>query len=254
MQGGIDEACEAVEAVAAGKGRAAIRRMLIAELKSRDVDTPPPEVVDLLVEQIAAGSYQAGKPFTSVRYSGLSRLPFVRKYINKLFGPTAEEFESLFSAGGMITHGVLRVTDHVADDWPTMPRLFPHPPGRELYAPAPADVPPPARLLLDPDVHERMPEIFDPPPPPPRLPGMPPPTGADLILVWLEDDNGTVTVCCAPGRLGILAAEDAEAYLPLVRSVHAQGKVVATTADVRRTAHDPLAATIRVIPHRSEPA
>lgn len=256
MRDSIDDACLAVQAAAAGKGKAAIRRMLIAELESRDACLPPPLVIDIFVDQIATGTYEAGKPFAfiSAGRSGLARLPFVQKCINKLFAPKTAELESLFSAGGYIGHGVVRVTEHVASHWPLMSRLVPGPPGRELYAPAPSEVPPPARLLPDPEVRDRIPELFDPLAHPPRLPGMPPPTGADLILVWLDDDAGTVAVCCEPGRIGTLAADDTQAYLPLVRAAQIQGKAVAATADICLTAHDLLPATVRVIPGSSSPA
>jgi hypothetical protein len=54
-----------------------------------------------------------------------------------------------------------------------------------------------------------------------------------------------------PGRLGVLNAEDAEAYLPLVRSAQAQGKVVAVTADIGVTARGLPPAAVRVVAARS---
>ena len=56
MQDPIGEACEAVQAAAAGKDEAAIRWMLTAELRSREVDLLP-GLFDVLVKQIAAGTY-----------------------------------------------------------------------------------------------------------------------------------------------------------------------------------------------------
>jgi hypothetical protein len=79
---------------------------------------------------------------------------------------------------------------------------------------------------------------------------MPSPEGADLVFVWLEDGGGAVAVCCQPGRIGLLDAEDAEAYLPLVRTAHAQDKVVAATADIRVDAPGSLPVTVRVVPNR----
>jgi hypothetical protein len=106
-------------------------------------------------------------------------------------------------------------------------------------------VPPPARLIPDPDLRERMPELFEAPPPPPRWPGMPAAEEAELVFVWLEDSGGAVAVCHQPGRIGVLDAADAGAYLPLVRFAHARDMVVAATAGIRVTA--------RGVPDRSAP-
>ena len=95
-----------------------------------------------------------------------------------------------------------------------------------------------------------MPDLFEPPPPLPPPPGPPSPDGADLVFVWLEHRGGTVAVSCPPGRIGILDAGDAEAYLPLVRIATARGQVLAATADVSITARDLLPATVRVVPNR----
>lgn len=65
MQEGIREACEAVQAAAPGKDKAAIRLMLAAELQSREVFLTP-ELVDVLAERIAAGTYVPGEPVFSV--------------------------------------------------------------------------------------------------------------------------------------------------------------------------------------------
>jgi hypothetical protein len=110
-------------------------------------------------------------------------------------------------------------------------------------------VPRPARLIPDPDLRERIPELFEAPPPPPKWVGMPPPTEAELVFAWLDESGGTVAVCCPPGRIGVL---NAEAYLPLVRSAQAQGKVVAVTADIGVTARGLLPAAVRVIADRSD--
>ncbi len=124
---------------------------------------------------------------------------------------------------------------------------LPHPRGRGLYAPPPDQVPPPARLLPDPDLRTRMPEVFEGPPP---LPMPPPPDtapdDADLVFVWLEDNDGAVAVWCAPGRIGVLKAGEADAYLPLVRAAAAQDQVVAATSDISRT----TPAAVRVVPNR----
>jgi hypothetical protein len=247
MQDSIGEACQAVQAAAAGKGKAAIRRMLTAEFRARGVDLPPP-LFDVAVKQIAAGTYTPGEPLVSVHHSGLLRVPFVRKAIGHALGPTLEAHVS----AGMMDHGVVRVTEHLADAWPVVSRTCPHPPGRDLYAAAPDEVPPPARLIPDPDVRERMPELFE-APPPLRMPGLPSAEEAELVFVWLEDSGGAVAVCHQPGRIGVLDAADAGAYLPLVRAAHAQDKVVAATADIRVTARGLLPATVRVVPDRSGP-
>ncbi|HET9971303.1 MAG TPA: hypothetical protein VFQ68_23915 [Streptosporangiaceae bacterium] len=249
MQDILDEACEAVQAAAAGKSRAAIRRMLMAEFRARDVSLPPP-LFDVAVKQIAAGTYVSGEPLVSVRRSGLLSLPFIGKAIGRRLEPALEALREHIAEEG-VEHGVARVTEHVADAWPVVSGTLPRPPGRDLFAPAPEDVPPPARLIPDPDLRERIPELFEAPPPPPKWTGMPPSAEAELVFAWLEESGGTVAVCCQPGRIGILDAGDAEAYLPLVRSAHAQGKVVAATADIRVTAGGLLPATVRVVPDRS---
>jgi len=74
-----------------------------------------------------------------------------------------------------------------------------------------------------------------------------------LVFVWLEDSGGAVAVCRQPGRIGVLDAADAGAYLPLVRAAQAQDKVVAATAGIRVTARGLLPATVRVVPDRSGP-
>ena len=145
---------------------------------------------------------------------------------------------------------MVRVTGHVADAWQLLSGTLPHPPGRDLLAPVLEDVPLPARLIPDPDLRERIPELFE-APPPPKWVGMPPQAEAELVFAWLDESGGTVAVCCPPGRLGVLNAEDAEAYLPLVRSAQAQGKVVAVTADIDVTARGLLPAAVRVVADRS---
>jgi hypothetical protein len=250
MQDAIDEACEAVQAAAAGKSKAAIRRMLTAEFRARDVSLPLP-LFDVAVNQIAAGTYVPGEPLVSVRRSGLLSLPFIGKAIGRRLEPALEALRENISEEG-IEHGVVRVTEHVADSWPILSGALPRPPGRDLLAPVPEeDVPPPARLIPDPDLRERIPELFEAPPPPPKWVGMPPSAEAELVFAWLDESGGTVAVCCHPGRLGVLNAKDAEAYLPLVRSAQAQGKVVAVTADIGVTARGLLPAAIRVVAARS---
>ena len=69
MRDGIREACEAVQA-AAPKGKTAIRRMLTAEFQARGVFLPP-ELFDVVVKQIAAGTYAPGEPLVSVTRTGL---------------------------------------------------------------------------------------------------------------------------------------------------------------------------------------
>lgn len=242
MQDPINEACEAVQAAAAGKDEAAIRRMLTAELRSREVDLPP-ELFDVLVRQIAAGTYGSGEPIVSVHGTGLLRVPFIRKAVGQLFKPAFEEVARQVSAGLSGQDGV-RVTEQ--EGWPTVTRMHPRPPGRDLYVPAPDEVPLPARLILDPDLRGRMPELFLDPPLAPWPPDKPPPMYA--VSVWLEDSGGTVAVCDKSGRIGILDAEDAEAYLPVLRAAQAQDKVVAAQVEIRSTASGWLPATVRVIP------
>lgn len=246
MQDVIDQACQAIQAAAAGKSKAAARRMLTAEFHARDISLPP-ELFDVAVNQVAAGTYVPGEPLVSVRHSGLLSLPFIRKAIRRRLEPAFEALREHNAEEG-IAHGVTRVTEHVADAWPLVSGGLPHPPGRDLFAPAPGDVPPPARLIPDPDVRERIPELFEVAPPATAWPGMPVAAETEFVFAWLEESGGTVAVCCSPGRLGVLAASDAEPYLPLVRSAHAQGKVVAAMTD---TARGLPSATVRVIPDRS---
>ena len=98
-----------------------------------------------------------------------------------------------------------------------------------------------------------MPELFEAPPPSPRMPGLPSAEEAELVFVWLEDRSGAVAVCHQPGRIGVLDAADAGAYLPLVRAAQAQDKVVAATADIRIAARGLLPATVRVVSDHSGP-
>ncbi len=83
VQDPMGEACEAVQA-AAPKGKAAIRRMLTAEFQARDFSLPP-ELFDVLVNQLAAGTYAPGEPVVSVHRTGLLRVPFIRKAIRQAF-------------------------------------------------------------------------------------------------------------------------------------------------------------------------
>jgi hypothetical protein len=223
--------------------------MLTAEFRARDVCLPSP-LFDVAVNQIAAGTYVPGEPLVSVRRSGLLSLPFIGKAIGRSLEPALEALREHISEEG-IEHGVARVTEHVADAWPIVSGTLPRPPGHDLFAPAPEDVPPPARLIPDPDLRERIPELFEAPPPPPKWFGMPPSADAELVFAWLEESGDTVAVCCQPGRLGVLNAEDAEAYLPLMRSAQAQGKVVAATADIGVTARGLPPGAVRVIADRS---
>ena len=251
MRDPVGEACEAVQAAASGKDKAAIRRMLMAELRSREAPSLPPELLDVAVEKIAAGTYVRGEPLASVscRPAGLLRVPFLGKAIGHFLEPAFEALKQHISEEGLLGHGVQWVTEGLADSWPMASWSCPHPPGRGFYATQAEEAPPPARLVPDPDLRERMPELFKPLPPPPKLPDTAP-IGPEMVFVWLEDSGGTVAVCHKPGRLGVLDAEDAGAYLPLVRAAHAQDKVVAAMADISLSARDLLPATVRVLPER----
>jgi hypothetical protein len=105
MQDTIDEACEAVQAAAAGKSKAAIRRMLTAEFRARDVSLPPP-LFDVAVNQIAAGTYVPGEPLVAVRRSGLLTLPFIGKAIGRRLEPALEALRENIAEEG-IEHGVV---------------------------------------------------------------------------------------------------------------------------------------------------
>jgi hypothetical protein len=250
MWDGISEACDAVQAAAAGKDETEIRRMLTAELRSRDVSLPP-EIFDSLVKKIAAGTRAPGEPLVSVKYGGLLRVPFIRNAVRQMFQ------SALTASGdaGIMKPSVSWVSQDIGDSWWFMSQTLPHPPGRDLYAPAPDEVPPSARLIPDPDLRERIPELFKPLPPPPAPPGWsdaPPVDSADQVFVWLEDSGGTVAVCNQPGRIGILNAEDAEAYLPLVRAADVRDKVVAATADIGRAAVGLSHSTVRIVADRSD--
>ena len=191
----------------------------------------------------ATGTDTPGEPLASVHRTGLLRVPFIRNALHRAFDAALAEH----GPEGVFQPHVVWVSDFVADAWPMISRSLPHPPGRGLYAPPPDQAPPPARLMPDPDLRTRMPEVFAGPPP---LPAPPPPDaspdGADLVFVWLEDDDGTVAVCCAPGRVGVLEAGEAEAYLPLVRAAAARDQVVAATSDISHA----TPATVRVVPNR----
>jgi hypothetical protein len=249
MWDSIREACDAVQAAAAGEDEAAIRRMLEAEFRARDVSLPP-EIFDSLVKRIAAGTRAPGEPLVSVQYGGLLRVPFIRKAIRHMFD------SAVAAAGGvdnLIERHVPWVSKDIGDSWWIMSRTLPHPPGLGLYVTAPDEVPPPARLIPDPDLRERMPDLFEPARPlPPRWSDLGSPDDADQLFVWLEDGDGTVAVFNQPGHIGSLNAEDAQAYLQLVRAARAQDKVVAAMADVGRQAADLSSATVRVVADRSD--
>jgi hypothetical protein len=248
MQDPIGEACKTGQAAAAGQDEAAIRRMLTAELRSREVDLPP-GLLNVIVEQIAAGNYTPGVPILSVRRPGLINVPFIGPSIGHLFRPALQEHARRISPELFEDDGV-GVTEH--DVRSARFRMYPRPPDRDLYAPTPEEVPPPARLIPDADLRERMPELFEDPPLAPGPPGSEPPT-MYAVSVWLEDSGGMVAVCDRPGRLGILDAEDAEAYLPLVRSAHAQDKVVAAQAEFLPTAGGWMPTIVRAVPRPSDP-
>ena len=247
MRDGIREACEAVQAHAAGKEKAAIRRMLTEELRSREVFLPP-DVLDVVVEQIAAGTYVPGEPIVSVHWAGLLRMPFARKALRQMFRPVFDEFDSLLSSEVFGSEG-RRGTGH--DLRSALSRMYPHPPGRGLYAAAPEEVPPPAPLTPDPDLRERMPDLFNLPPSPPGPHGEPPQPWP-VIAAWLEDSGATIAVHEQHGHIGVLNAEDAGAYLPLARAAHAQDEVVPAAAEIR-AAHGLLSATDWVMVRPSGP-
>jgi hypothetical protein len=248
MRDGIREACEAVQAHAAGKDKAAIRRMLTEELRSREVSLPP-DVLEVVVEQIAAGTYVPGEPIVSVHWGGLLRVPFARKALRQMFRPVFDEFDRLLSSEVFRPEGE-KGTGH--DLWSALSQMYPHPPGRGLYAAAPEEVPPPAPLIPDPDLRERIPGLFKLPPSPPGPHGEPPQPWP-VVAAWLEDSGGTIAVYEQHGRIGVLNAEDAEAYLPLARAAHAQDEVVPAAAEIRAV-HGLLSATVWVMARPSDPA
>jgi len=205
------------------------------------------------VKRIASGTRTPGEPFisgsVSVQYVGLLRAPFIRKAIRSIFEAAIGEH----GVDGLIERQLPWVSKDIGDSWWFMSKGLPHPPGRDLYAPAPDEVPPPARLIPDPDLRERMPDLFKPPPSPRRRFGLVymAVERADQLFVWLEDSGGTVVVRNQPGRIGILNAEDAETYLPLVRPAHARDKVVAAMADIGIAAAGLPHSTVSVVPDRS---
>jgi hypothetical protein len=148
MQDPVGEACEAVQAAAAGKDKAAIGRMLTAELRSREAGLPP-GLFDVLVKQIAAGTYAPGEPIVSVRRTGLLRVPFIREAIGHLFRPAFEEAGRQVSAG-LFQHDGVKVTEREA--WPALSRVYPRPqaglePEHVVLAVAQAFQQPPGRRL-----------------------------------------------------------------------------------------------------------
>jgi hypothetical protein len=238
-QDSISEACMVVQAAAAGKSKAEIRRMLTEEFMSRDAPPLTPELVEVAVQRIAAGTYTPGQPLVYVRRSGLLSVAFVRQAIRRAFDKASTEH----GAEQVFPPQVVWTSQAAADAWPLVSKTLPHPPGRVLYAPDPDQVPPPARLLPDPDLRERLPDLFE------------PHSGqADLLFVWLEEleeSEDAVAVCCLLGRIGIVEAADAEAYLPLIRAAAARGEVVAAAAGLCLSARDLRPATVRVVPDRS---
>jgi hypothetical protein len=102
MHDGIDEACAAVQAAAAGKSKAAISRMLAAEFRARDVDLPPP-LFDVAVQRIAAGAHLPGEPLVSVRQSGPLRLPFIGKALRRGLEPALDALREHVSQEGWTT-------------------------------------------------------------------------------------------------------------------------------------------------------
>jgi hypothetical protein len=73
-----------------------------------------------------------------------------------------------------------------------------------------------------------------------------------VVAAWLEDSGGTIAVYEQHGRIGVLNAEDAEAYLPLARAAHAQDEVVPAAAEIRAV-HGLLSATVWVMARPSDP-
>jgi hypothetical protein len=120
--------------------------------------------------------------------------------------------------------------------------------------------PPPAQVILDPDLHDRMPWLFELPPDlppgfPPDMPRMPsgsrharhPRSHRDVSLtVRLADDGSTVVVRHEPSRIGTLSTSDAPAYLPHLNAARSQGKVVAAMANLRVTGRGSPRMTIRL--------
>ncbi len=179
------------------------------------------------MEQIAAGTYVPGEPIVSVRWGGLLRVPFARKALRQVFRPVFDEFESLLSSGT----GHDRTVPDVSA--PAGPR-----PVRRCTGGGAAAA---AWLIPDPDLRERMPDLFSLPPSPPGPHGEPPQPWP-VIAAWL-DDSGAIAVHEQRGRIGVLNAEDAGAYLPLAWAAHAQDEVVLKAAEIR-AAHGLLSATV----------
>jgi hypothetical protein len=244
----FQEACEAVQRSAAGKDVAEIRQMLNGEFRSRDILVPPP-VIGLVATSIAGGSYDAdGQPSFPEEPGWPGRAAgwvFRRLFARRLFGDDPCELPAtLISQAPEMSW--------LAGDVPD--------PGR--YVPAPGDSPAPAQVILDPDLRDRMPWLFELPPevPPDFPPGMPRmPSGSrharhsrsrqDVsLMVQLEDDGSTVAVRHEPGRIGTLSTRDAPVYLPHLHAARSQGKMVAAMATLRITGRDSPRIIIRLGP------
>jgi hypothetical protein len=130
-------------------------------------------------------------------------------------------------------------------------------PGR--YVPGPGNSPPPAQLILDPGLEDRMPWLFDLPPdaPPPGLipawlpsgeqHARPPRSHQEMSIdVLLEEEGGAVVVRHGPGRVGTLSGTDAPAYLPHLNAARSQRKAVTAVATLHVTGSGSPRFTVRL--------
>jgi hypothetical protein len=236
----FQEACEAVQRSAAGKDATQIRHMLTDEFRSRDIPVPPP-VTGLIAASIASGSHDAddeppfpGEPSWPGRAAGwVFRRLAGDDLTTKLISESPE----------------LSWLAELSGDAPD--------PGR--YVPGPGTSPPPAQVILDPGLGDRMPWLFE---LPPLLPDFPPDTPRMRsglrharhprshrevsLTVRLEEDGDTVIVRHEPGRVGTLSANDTAAYLPHLNAARSQGKVLAAIATLRVTGRGSPRMTIRL--------
>jgi hypothetical protein len=215
---------------------AEIRQMLADEFRSRDIPVPP-RVIGLIAAGIASGRFDAddeppfpGEPSWPGRAAGWV---FRRLFARRLFGD---------DLGELVTKLISESPERFG-----LGELFEDAPDPDRYVPEPGNSPPPAQVILDPDIQDRMPWLFE---LPPDLPPDFPPDMARLmtrharhprshrdvsLMVRLEEDGSTVVVRQGPGRIGALSTRDAPAYLPHVNAARSQGKVVAAIATLRVT-------------------
>jgi hypothetical protein len=237
--GPFREACEAVRGSATGKDMAEIRQMLTDEFRSRDIPVPP-LIITLITHSIATGNYDED-----------DAPPFLEE--------PSWPGRAIGWADRLSGDDLGELTRNLISSSPDLSWLFENAPNPGRYVPGPGNSPPPAQLILDPDLDGRMPWLFDLPPDAPP-PGLIPDwlrSGEQharharshqevSIDVLLEEDGGTVVVRHGPGRVGTLSGIDAPAYLPHLNAARSQGKAVTAVATLHVTGSGSPRFTVRL--------